>query len=328
MSLAFLRPVVLIWATGWAVAVNAEPYSPSVPDPPAAVTKAVPETLDDLRAFQTQTRAVLNKVLPSTVCLRVGSAFGSGVIVSKAGLVLTAGHVSGEPGRAVAVTLADGRVVQGKTLGLDRGPDSGMVQITTPGEWPFVELGSSKDLAPGQWCVATGHPGGYRSGRPPVVRVGRIGSAAADLIQTDCTLVGGDSGGPLFDMKGRLVGIHSRIGYSLATNMHVPVDAFRDSWDLLAAGERVGENPAWLGVRADDQAKDCKVGEITPKSPAEVAGLMAGDIITRFAGKEVKGFQDVLKLLTRTKPGDEVAVEVRRGEAAKSFKVTLGKRPA
>jgi serine protease Do len=184
----------------------------------------------------------------------------------------------------------------------------------------------SKDLKAGQWCIATGHPGGFKKDRPPVVRVGRVGVFNDSLIQTDCTLVGGDSGGPLFDMTGKVIGIHSRIGNPIVANIHVPADTYREYWDQLAAGEKVGENPVWLGVRADMDAKNCRLGEITPDSPADKAGLKAGDVIVKFAGKDVGSYQDMVRLLQRRKPGEDVDVEVKRKDETVDLTVTLGKR--
>jgi serine protease Do len=306
--------------------VFAEPATKAIPAPPPAVTKALPESIDDLKAVQKQVREVIDKVIPCTVCLQVGGASGSGVIVSEDGLILTAGHVSGDPGRKITVILHDGRRVNGITLGRWSLIDSGMAQITSDGTWPYAELGNSKDLKAGQWCIATGHPGGIKRDRPPVVRVGRIGFRDDTMVQSDCTLVGGDSGGPLFDMTGKVIGIHSRIGNPLTANIHVPVDTYRDTWDQLVKSEKIGETPVWLGVKADIDAKNCKLGEITKDSPAEKAGLKAGDVITRFAGKDVTSYQDMVKLLQKQKPGDEVALELKRGDETKELRLTLGKR--
>src|ERR1043166_8191567 len=109
-------------------------------------------------------------------------------------------------------------------------------------KYPFLEMGKSADLKVGQWVIAIGHPDGVRANRGPVVRVGRILVASQFVLQTDCTLVGGDSGGPLFDMEGRVIGIHSRIGGAkIIENMHVPIDTYREEWDRLAAGEEYGK---------------------------------------------------------------------------------------
>src|SRR5207249_1980480 len=105
---------------------------------------------------------------------------------------------------------------------------------------------------------------------------------------TDCTLVGGDSGGPLFDMQGRLIGIHSRISNSITANIHVPVDTYRDTWDRLAKAEvwgagiggRASADAGYLGVECDDSnPKACKITRVITGSPAEKAGLKVGDIV-------------------------------------------------
>jgi serine protease Do len=180
---------------------------------------------------------VIAKVLPATVGVRIGNSAGSGVIVSEDGLVMTAGHVVGKPGQDVTFFFHDGKTAKGKTLGMFVTADAGMMKITDAGKYPFVELGTSADLKSGTWCVALGHPLGYQPGRPPVVRVGRVLRIREAVIQTDCTLVGGDSGGPLFDLQGRVIGIHSRIAGPTDVNLHVPVDIFRENWDRLLKGD-------------------------------------------------------------------------------------------
>jgi serine protease Do len=265
------------------------------------------------------------------VCLQVGGASGSGVIVSKDGLIMTAGHVSGEPGKKIRVILHDGRRVDGVTLGFDPKVDSGMAKITTDGEWPYTDVAPSDELKQGQWVVSTGHPGGWKKDRAPVVRVGRIGNPrfgppeGGHFVQSDCTLVGGDSGGPLFDMQGRVIGIHSRIGGPIAQNLHVPSDEYRGNWDALVKSEILGVSP-YLGVTMEEGAKDCKLGRITPDRPAARAGLKVGDVITKFAGQEVATYDDMLKLLQKQKPLSEVTLQVKRGDEVKELKVKIGWR--
>lgn len=319
---------VLALATSFILngAAIADPVNKSIPIPPSAVTKPSPETIDDLKLFQSQTKAVAEKVIPCTVCLRVGQASGSGVIVSKDGLILTAGHVSGAPGQEISIVLHDGKIVKGKTLGVNRGIDSGMAQITTPGPWPYVEMGDLKELKTNQWSIAIGHPGGYKQGRSPVVRVGKLSIVNDRVLQTDNALVGGDSGGPLFDMQGRVIGIHSRIGNFITNNFHVPIGTYHDTWEQLLRGDTIGESDVYMGVSADNDAKDCKLGSVTPNGPADKAGLKAGDVIKKFSGKDVNTYEEMKKMLYLKKPGDEVTLLVQRGDEYKEIKVTLGKR--
>jgi serine protease Do len=264
---------------------------------------------------------------------------GSGVIVSEDGLVLTAAHVSGDPGKDCILILPDGKRVKGKTLGTDDKLDSGMIKITdkgpNDGKWPFIPVGKSADLKKGQWLVSLGHPGGWKRDRLPVARLGQVQDATKDIIRSSCTLVGGDSGGPLFDLAGKVVGIHSRIGYTLAWNVHVPADVFKTEWDRLVKGEQIGKpvKPATAVVGvvfATDsdgaKAEGAKVDEVTEDGPAAKAGLSAGDVITEFDGKEVSTADAVRAILRKKKPDDEVEVVVRRGTKTLTLTVTLGKR--
>jgi len=299
----------------------------------AALEKAAPENLEDLRAIQGQVQTIVKKVLPCTVGVRAGGAWGSGVIVREDGYVLTAGHVSAQPDREVTLFLMDGRRVKGKTLGANRGIDSGLIKITEEGTWPFAPMGNSADLRPGEWCLATGHPGGYKSGRTPVLRFGRVLSTTRELIQSDCALVGGDSGGPLFDMQGRVIGIHSRIGGPLTANIHVPVDTYRNTWERLAKAEvwgsqldGRGRNGAYFGLHVDTDSKECRVTEVDSGAPAAKAGFKVDDVITRFDDKKIASSEELVNQARRKRPGDEVAVEVVRGQETVMLKLVIGRR--
>jgi serine protease Do len=303
---------------------------------PAAFTKKVPEIVKDLKEIQEHVEKLLKKTVPATVGIIVGQAQGSGIIVTKEGLILTAGQISGTADRKCKIIMPDGKMLSGKTLGADHGIDSGMIQFTEKGEYPFCEMADSAQLESGQWCMAIGHPGGYQKGRQPVVRLGRVQSTSKTLIQTDCTLVGGDFGGPLFDMHGKVIGIHSRIGNAITANIHVPVNAYRDSWDRLAKGEEWGSglgfgqtkrDDAYIGLTLDSETKDCRILNVAENSPAEKAGLKANDIVRLFDGKKIATTDDLIREMQSKRPGNEVALEVLRGADTVRLRVTLSKRP-
>jgi serine protease Do len=291
--------------------------------------EAPPASVAELRAMQEHLQQISNTLIPCTVGVRVGQAQGSGVIISEDGYVLTAAHVNMRPNIDVTFILHDGRTVKGKTLGLNRSIDAGLMKIHDEGKYPYVEMGNSKGVKEGQWCVATGHPGGYERGRQPVVRFGRVLRNQDSVITSDCTLVGGDSGGPLFDMEGRVIGINSRIAGPLNVNMHVPVDTYRETWERLVSAEAWGSMPGntpFLGVQGEADAKDARIGRVYPDTPAEKAGIQVGDVILEFDGKPIDEFATLSKLVGDRSPGDKVKIRLRRGEETIDVTVTIGKR--
>ena len=125
------------------------------------------------------------------------------------------------------------------------------------------------------------------------------------MLRTDCTLVGGDSGGPLFDMHGRVIGIHSRIAAPTSANFHVPVEIYRETWQRLAASEEWNDEAkgAVIGIRGEDDEKGCLVTEVFPNLPADKAGIRAGDIITRFDGSSVQSLAGLIQRLNKREAG-------------------------
>ncbi len=311
------------------------------------------KTLADLKALQSQIEAVAKKAIPATVAILMPGGEGSGVIVTKDGYVLTAGHVADTPGQFCYVVLSDGRRLRAKTLGIDANSDAGLVKITDPppaGEkngFPFVPVGKTASLQPGDWVLALGHPGGFQrdsdgNARPPVVRLGRVLLITAKAIATDCTIVMGDSGGPLFNLAGDVVAIHSRIGASTTANVHIPVDAFTANWDrfvrgdawgsFLALGDRRGRGRggrrpppdnqtapatrtiAALGVTASDDFDGASLPHVPAGSPAAAAGLQSGDIIIRLDGAPITSAQSLATALAGHKPRDQIKFTIRRGD--------------
>lgn len=295
----------------------------------AAVAPAAPEvgTLDGLRQLETGVRGVVAKVMPATVSLFASapngfSGSGSGVVVSEDGLVLTAGHVVDGFEEVMAV-FPDGRQVRARVLGANLTRDEAMVQLEGEGPWPHVPIGDSSRAEVGDFVISLGHAGGFDPVRTPPVRFGRIlGRNPLGYLVTDCTLIGGDSGGPLFDLEGRLIGIHSSIGAALSSNNHRGVTDFLEDWARLKAGETWGRltlNPLMnperpvIGFSVEGEGRGgVLVGEVRPDSPAARAGMRIGDVVRSLDGQQVRSFKGLLKILGEHQPGDEVEVTFLR----------------
>lgn len=283
-------------------------------------------SLEDLRRLETRTRAVVDRVMPATVAIvspQVGAS-GSGVIVDEGGLILTAAHVI-DGAEEVEIIFADGKQTRARVLGSNYSKDSGMARIIEPGPWPHVELGASDPLRAGDWVVAMGHSEGYDPARTPPIRFGRVVSEGpGKFLTTDCTLIGGDSGGPVFDLDGKLVAINSSIGNSWENNNHAGIDGFKEDWERMESGESWGElqlnplaNPERpvIGVMMGRERRDggVPVVQVTPGSPAAKAGMRPGDIIRAVGDERVRGGRSLQLLLAKFSAGDRVTIEVERG---------------
>lgn len=302
------------------------------------VETAVPDSVHDLKALETRVAQVIKTSTRATVSVKSGGGAGSGVVISEDGYVLTAGHVAISPGRAVMFTFPDGRVARGRSLGVNVGIDAGLMKITDKGPWPHVQMGDADSLRAGEWVVAMGHPGGFDKNRSVVSRLGRVYRVRPSVVQTDCTIIGGDSGGPLFDLEGKVVGIHSRISNGLRQNYHVPISIYEQSWDRLAAGE-VWNRPLargralerggpYIGVQGANGfafGQGAALGRIYPDSPAQAAGLRVGDVIIEFDQSPVGSFGDLSALVRRLEPGDTASVIVKRGDERLEREIVIGK---
>ena len=288
----------------------------------------VPESLDQLRDMETRFQKLTEQLMPATVNIQMGASQGSGVVVTEDGYILTAAHVIGKPNQRARIVFPDGRKFQAKTLGVNSGRiDSGMLKIINPKNksFPYVQLGISETLKLGQWVMAIGHPGGIDESRGLVTRVGRIVSARENVIRTDCTLVGGDSGGPLFDMNGQLIGIHSRIGQRLSDNYHVPVDQYSDNWDKLADGLILNGRPS-LGFDVVGQSNVTK--SVKKNSAAAKAGLETGDAILKIEDKEVADKAQMVAAISELKllPNQKITIRIQREDEEQDLDFVVGRR--
>ena len=340
--LALLAALLAALPAGVAAAQDAKESPAGEPPPAVEVVKDsqnladVPGDVAGLLDLDARIRRVVDKVLPATVGLMVGNAQGSGVIISDDGLVLTAAHVSGPPGGRLRVVMPDGTQYRAVSLGRNQELDDGLVRIVDDAAkaLPHVALGKSGDLPPGTWTVALGHPGGYQQDRPPVVRVGRILANNDDLILTDNTLVGGDSGGPLFDLDGRLIAIHSRIGGRIQANIHVPIDRFLDDWTaLIDSKDQNDPMPSWMRrgpQRATDgmgfdtsdlSARGARVTEMTADGPADKAGIQINDRVIALDGRPVQNGQELMIRRLALRPGEAVTYRVLRDGQEQDYRV-------
>jgi serine protease Do len=201
---------------------------------------------ESFQAIERQVTSLQARLISSTVNIRVGGSSGSGVIISPDGYILTAGHVTGKANRKCTVTLADNREMPGTALGVDPETDFALVKVDNAVGLPTSPLGDSNTLEPGQWLIATGHPLGRHAGRPPVLRLGRMlgypdrerGHTLTKVV-TDAPLISGDSGGPLFDLNGRVVAINVMIGGGRrdAISMHTLINLPKYALEQLKRGE-------------------------------------------------------------------------------------------
>jgi len=279
--------------------------------------KEIPQSLDDLREIQAALQANLEKTRAATVCLQKGGGSGSAVIISADGLVLTAAHVTGKVGEEMTVVMEDGSEHKGISLGLNSETDSAMLQLQGEGPFPFVKTDFDKE-------------------RGVNVRVGRLVRNSESTIQSDCMLIGGDSGGPLFNLEGELIGIHSRVGASREQSMHVPIREFQSHWEELKKGDFIGNGSfaqrvepgsGFLGIRVEESEEGgLQVLELFEGAAAEEAGLKVGDRIIEISGKEANRELFDAKL-AELGAGEDLILKWISGEETKEETLTLGEKP-
>jgi len=306
-----------------------------------AVAREPLDSPEALMRLEERVAKVARDRMPATVALiaETTGASGSGVIVSEDGLILTAAHVI-QGAEEVLVVFPDGRQVKGESLGANYSRDAAMLRITDPGApWPVVELGTSRTLEAGEWVVALGHSAGFDAARTPPVRFGRVVSKGpGNFLTTDCTLIGGDSGGPLFDLDGRLVAIHSSIGESVKNNNHTGIDGFVEDWNRMLESESWGRlslnplaNPDMpvLGIAMGQNRRGGRgvpVAEVVPGSPAAAAGVRIGDVILAVDDTEIRNGSQLLQTLAKRNAGETVSLRIAQDRGERKIDVVLARR--
>ena len=265
---------------------------------------------------------------------------GSGCIISADGYVLTNAHVIKDADE-VTVALSDRREFIAEIIGVDMRSDVALLKIKAD-NLPTVKIGNSDELEVGQWVVAIGSPFGFEYSATQ----GIISALARSLpdetyvpfIQTDVAVNPGNSGGPLFNLRGEVIGINSQIysrtGGYMGLSFAIPVNVAMHVMEQLKTQGYVSRG--WLGVLIQQVDSDLAhsfglvkpggalVAQIIPDSPADDAGFEVGDIILRYNGKPVEIHSDLPNLVGMTKVGESVDVEIMRKSESMTLQVTIG----
>ncbi|NWG72256.1 MAG: Do family serine endopeptidase [Parvularculaceae bacterium] len=324
----------------------------------AVPTRGAPESFADLA--ETLTPAVVN----ISTAQRVGgspvsgelaplqkkfsgpraASLGSGFIISPNGIVVTNNHVI-DNADEIAVTLSDGREFKATVRGVDRETDIAVLQLEAPGvRFPAVSFGDSSRARVGDWVIAIGNPFGLGG----TVTVGIVSARNRDIdagnfddfIQTDAAINRGNSGGPLFDMTGKVVGIntaiYSQTGGSVGVGFAVPSElADLVVEQLLQYGET---RRGWLGVSIDemtpklaaelglDRPRGAVVSSVRPGSPAALGGVLPSDVILSFNRKPVTTVRDLTRAVAETPVGTTAQLSILRAKKPMQLAVKLDRR--
>ena len=269
------------------------------------------------------------------------TATGTGFVVDGKGHIVTAAHVV-EGASSISVKFQDGTTRTAKVLGTDEATDVAVLSIDPSGLTLHpLALGSSASLSIGDEVAAIGDPFTYdRSLSTGVVSgLDRTISApngftVAHAIQTDAALNPGNSGGPVLDASGRVIGIVDQIATngssqtSTGVGFAVPIDLVRSELSKLEAGQTVRH--AYLGVSTSDLGTGTAgalIQSVSSSGPAASAGLRSGDVVTRIGSAAIKGTNDLVAAVAAHAPGDRVQVTVKRGSSTQTVTVTLGTQP-
>lgn len=270
-----------------------------------------------------------------------GQAIGSGFIMSADGYIITNAHVVADAD-SVTVRLRDRRELPAKVVGADERTDIALLKVAADG-LPTVKLGDSDQLKVGQWVLAIGSPFGFEYSATQGV-ISALSRSLPDgtyvpFIQTDVAVNPGNSGGPLFDMDGKVIGVNSQIysrsGGYMGLSFAIPINVAKTIAGQLQSKGYVERG--WLGVAIQDvdqklaqafnldKPKGALVSQVTPGSPADQAGLRSGDVIVRYAGTAIERSSTLPPLVGETAVGSSVKLEVLRDGQPHDLTVTIQK---
>ena len=272
---------------------------------------------------------------------------GSGFFITADGFIVTNNHVV-ENATSISVVMADGRKLEAKLVGRDEGSDLAVIKVEGS-DFGFVSFEEAAEPRVGDWVVAVGNPfglGGTATAGIVSAKSRRDNSGQSsgyvDFIQIDAAINRGNSGGPTFDIYGRVIGVNSAIitptGGSVGIGFAIPASVAKPITDRLMRGEAIERGFIGVGIRslAPDQwealgeSRDFKGGlveSVTPDGPADKAGVEVGDFIVGVDGEEVENGTDITRQVGRAKPGDTIRLEIIREGRRQTLTLRSGTRP-
>ena len=316
---------------------------------PGVVSVNVVKKMSQEELLQQQVPEILKRffgnqiIIPEQQAPREKTAFGSAFFISKDGYLLTNHHVV-EDASEVTIVLNDRREIDAKVVGSDARTDVALLKVSGS-NFPSLATGNIDQLKVGQPVLAIGSPFGFdysaSAGIVSAKSRNMLGETSVPFIQTDVALNPGNSGGPLFNQQGQVVGVNSRIfsgtGGYMGLSFSIPIDVAMDIADQLKKNGKVTRS--YLGVMLQDidrnlaeayklsKPEGSLITQVAPNSPASKAGMRAGDVILKFNGTPISRTSDLLNYLNRTLPNQSINLEVLRDDKPRVISATLTTSP-
>ena len=316
---------------------------------PFVVSVNVVKKMSQEELLQQQVPEILKRffgnqiIIPEQQAPREKTAFGSAFFISKDGYLLTNHHVV-EDASEVTIVLNDRREIDAKVVGSDARTDVALLKVSGS-NFPSLATGNIDQLKVGQPVLAIGSPFGFdysaSAGIVSAKSRNMLGETSVPFIQTDVALNPGNSGGPLFNQQGQVVGVNSRIfsgtGGYMGLSFSIPIDVAMDVADQLKKNGKVTRS--YLGVMLQDidrnlaeayklsKPEGSLITQVAPNSPASKAGMRAGDVILKFNGTPISRTSDLLNYLNRTSPNQSINLEVLRDDKPRVISATLTTSP-
>lgn len=316
---------------------------------PAVVSVNVVKKMSEEELLQQQIPDILRRffgnqvIIPQPRAPQEKTGYGSAFFISKDGYLLTNHHVI-ENASKVTITLNDRREIDATVVGSDERTDVALLKVNGAG-FPELRTGDVGRLRVGEPVLAIGSPFGFdysaSAGIVSAKMRNMMGETAVPFIQTDVALNPGNSGGPLFNQHGEVVGVNSRIfsgtGGYMGLSFSIPIDVAMEVADQLKRNGKVTRS--YLGVSLQDidrnlaesyklsKPEGSLVTQIAPNSPAAKAGLQAGDVILKYNGTDISRTSELLNYLNRSAPKQQIQLEVLRDDKRRNISATLSAAP-